>query len=291
MFEGQVETSERLNLLYDEVTRHYHVIGNLTAAMAKGYVFKVSGVVVISRTLPTRHVTNLRRVRRVYRQGLESRVRTATDIFGARSVSLTIRSGLEIRSPSVSASETGTCGELVVSGKKHECGKRYCNVCNGNREVGHLCYMQSLKNVLPSSDGVLYVFYDFETEQNTRYSDTAKVNVPNLVCIQQICLRCESVDDVRHECEQCSKRKHSFWEDPVGETLTYLCEPRPWVKQIIAIAHNAKAFDLHFIFNSAVFLKWRPELLMSGQKILCMKFENMKFIDIMCSTVFFTEAV
>jgi hypothetical protein len=33
MFEGQVETSERLNLLY-EVT-HYHVIGNLTAAIAK----------------------------------------------------------------------------------------------------------------------------------------------------------------------------------------------------------------------------------------------------------------
>ena len=35
MFEGQVEASERLNVLYDEVTRHYQVIGNLTAAMAK----------------------------------------------------------------------------------------------------------------------------------------------------------------------------------------------------------------------------------------------------------------
>ena len=40
MFEGHVETSERLNLLYDEVTRHYHMIGDLTAAMAKGYVCK-----------------------------------------------------------------------------------------------------------------------------------------------------------------------------------------------------------------------------------------------------------
>jgi hypothetical protein len=27
MFEGQVETSERINLVYDDVTRHYHVIG------------------------------------------------------------------------------------------------------------------------------------------------------------------------------------------------------------------------------------------------------------------------
>ena len=28
MFEGSVDTPERLNLLYDEVTRHYHVMGN-----------------------------------------------------------------------------------------------------------------------------------------------------------------------------------------------------------------------------------------------------------------------
>ncbi len=43
MFEGHVETSERLNLLYDEVTRHYHVIENLTAAMARGYVCEACG--------------------------------------------------------------------------------------------------------------------------------------------------------------------------------------------------------------------------------------------------------
>ena len=36
--------------------------------------------------------------------------------------------------------------------------------------------MQLLKNVLPSSNGVLYVFYDFETTQKARYSDTAKVH-------------------------------------------------------------------------------------------------------------------
>ena len=40
MFEGRVKTSERQNLLYDEVIRHYHVIGNLTAAMAKRFVCK-----------------------------------------------------------------------------------------------------------------------------------------------------------------------------------------------------------------------------------------------------------
>ena len=142
--------------------------------------------------------------------------------------------------------------------------------------------MQPLKNVLPSSDGVLYVFYDFETTQNTRYSEKAKVHVPNLVCIQQFCSRCDSVDDCEQKCEQCGIRKHSFWDDPVGDLLSYLCESRPWVRQIIAIAHNAKAFDLHFILSRAVLLKWRPELVMSGQKIILMKMEHMKFIDSIC---------
>ena len=75
--------------------------------------------------------------------------------------------------------QCGTCGELVVSGKPHECGKRYCDMCSASREVGNLCYMQPLKNVLPLSDGVLYVFYDFENTQNIQYSETAKVHVPN----------------------------------------------------------------------------------------------------------------
>ena len=60
------------------------------------------GAVVISHTLATRPSNCMA----VYRQGIESSVRTSTDIFGDRSVSLTIRSELEIRSPSVSASET-----------------------------------------------------------------------------------------------------------------------------------------------------------------------------------------
>ncbi len=87
--------------------------------------------------------------------------------------------------------------------------------------------MQPLKNVLPSSDGVLYVFYDFETTQNTRYCDTAKEHVPNLVCIQQFCSRCEGIEDCERECERCGVRKHAFWDDSVGNLLEYLCESRP----------------------------------------------------------------
>ena len=38
MFDGQVQTEKRINLLYDDVSRHYHVIVNITGAMAKRYV-------------------------------------------------------------------------------------------------------------------------------------------------------------------------------------------------------------------------------------------------------------
>jgi len=38
MYEGQVDSSKHLNLLYDDVERHYHVITNLTGAMAERYI-------------------------------------------------------------------------------------------------------------------------------------------------------------------------------------------------------------------------------------------------------------
>ena len=37
IFEGQVDSTKRLNILYDDVERHYHVIANLTGAMAKKF--------------------------------------------------------------------------------------------------------------------------------------------------------------------------------------------------------------------------------------------------------------
>ena len=42
-----------------------------------------------------------------------------------------------------------------------------------NLEIGHLCYMATLKNELPRSD-VLFVFYDCENTQDTKFSDSAR---------------------------------------------------------------------------------------------------------------------
>jgi hypothetical protein len=156
------------------------------------------------------------------------------------------------------------------SQREHECYKRYCKNCNQNREVGHLCFTAPLVDMVPPSYRVLYVFYDFETTQNARYSEQATVHVPNFVCVQQICSRCEGIADVEQDCEHCGRRRHSFWLDPAGNLLSYLCEPCPWADRIVAIAHNAKSFDSQFILNRAILLKWRQELIMNGMRILCL---------------------
>jgi hypothetical protein len=38
IFQGQVDSPKKINLLYDDVEQHYHVIVNITGAMAKKYV-------------------------------------------------------------------------------------------------------------------------------------------------------------------------------------------------------------------------------------------------------------
>jgi hypothetical protein len=89
---------------------------------------------------------------------------------------------------------------------------------------------------------------------------------------------CEDVED-GVDCERCGKRRYSFWDDPVGDLLTFLFKPRPWANKIVAIMHNAKAFDLHFILNMAIMLKWKPGLITNGLKIISIKMEHLVFLD------------
>jgi len=62
IFEGQVTSEKRVNLLYDEDKRHYHVITNLTGAISKRYICEASnqsyrsGVTQVSRKMHRVHV-------------------------------------------------------------------------------------------------------------------------------------------------------------------------------------------------------------------------------------------
>jgi len=83
----------------------------------------------------------------------------------------------------------------------------------------------------------------------------------------------------RYNCVRCRKIKHSFFEDPVRNLLTYLCETRAWCKRVVAIAHNARGYDAQFMLQRAIFLKWKLELFVNGAKIMCMRMAHLVFID------------
>jgi hypothetical protein len=154
---------------------------------------------------------------------------------------------------------------------------------NQKRDVGHVSIIRPLKDLLPSNaNNVLYVFYNFETTQNLTYSDTAKEHVPNFVRVKRFWSRGEKMENFIIDCKRCGRRRHYYWNDPVGDHLTYLCEPCPWDNKIVVIAHNAKAFDLHFILNRAIMLKWKPELVTNFFKIMSMKMELLAFFDTVC---------
>ena len=107
MFEGRVGSIERLNLVCDEVNRHYHVIGNLTAIMAKGYVCKACGKGCRHDVAHTCDQTCSSCLTSPPFGAIGVRIPCAIcdRLFGARRVSPTIRGELEIRRPSVSGSD------------------------------------------------------------------------------------------------------------------------------------------------------------------------------------------
>ena len=105
------------------------------------------------------------------------------------------------------------------------------------------------------------------------------MDVTNLVCLQQFCSKCDNIPNIEQDFIKCGKSKHSFWDDPVGDMLSYMCESRPWVEMIIVIAHNARAYDLHFILNRGILLKWNVKLIVNGMKIMCMRTAHLVFLD------------
>jgi hypothetical protein len=50
---------------------------------------------------------------------------------------------------------------------------------------------------------------------------------------------------------------NSFWTDSIGDLISYVFTSTSWADRIMAIAHNAKAFDLLFLLNRLVGMKNR----------------------------------
>jgi hypothetical protein len=94
-----------------------------------------------------------------------------------------------------------------------------------------------------------------------------------------MCNKCEAVDDVNVDCEQCGKRVHTFWQEPVGKFIDYLRMSRSFADKIYVISHNSRGYDAQFLLRMILELRWEPKLIMDGSKILSMEVEHLHFLD------------
>ena len=176
-----MESSKRINLLYDDFTRHYHVITNLTRAMAKRYVCRACnkgcshGVRHICdqtcsdcMTSPPCAYVGVRI------PCVECNRHFRSQSFYDNHKKQQIGADRKGKTVCEQKKSCGMCGAFITE-KRHDCNKRWCDNCGVNKEIGHLCFMRPLLKKLPVSDTVLFVFYDFETTQDTKYSDSATV--------------------------------------------------------------------------------------------------------------------
>ena len=103
------------------------------------------------------------------------------------------------------------------------------------------------------SDKFLYVFFGTECTQDLEKRDGSFEHVPNLICAQQICSKCEAVDDLSVDCEQCGKRVHTFWQELVGKYIDYIRQSRPFADKFmlfhITLVDRTHSFFLEVFLN------------------------------------------
>ena len=157
------------------------------------------------------------------------------------------------------------CGSFKL--KSHVCEGKWCSFCKTEVSIDHKCYIltedqyiQRFNKQKKKCKG--FIFFDYEAMQ------TNTGHVVNLVCAEKICMECLNGSN------KCSLNCGSFdWS-----TNNDFCE---WLfgknnEDFIAIAHNMKSYDGYFILNYIISNilpnEKLPEVLLSGSKILLIKF-------------------
>ena len=137
MFEGRVDSPKRLNILYDEVERHYHVIAKLTGAMVKNYVCKGCSK-ACKRDIA--HVCN----QTCSDSMVSPPCAFAEDRIPCDDCHRHIKNAACFANHNLrtmnrkSVCERKRCCEIcgwLVTHEKHECYKRFCDSCKENKEI------------------------------------------------------------------------------------------------------------------------------------------------------------
>lgn len=155
------------------------------------------------------------------------------------------------------------CSSFKV--RQHACKGKWC--------VYHLCYIlteevnlkinkYSLKTTLG------YIFFDYEAVQ------TDKGHEVNLVYARKICMNCLKNNKCESDCGDFVWKSNNEFCDWLFSKIN---------KNFTAIAHNMKSYDGYFIINYIVSnlipSEKLPEVLLSGSKILVIRFAHVTVKD------------
>lgn len=181
------------------------------------------------------------------------------------------------------------CSRFIATDekRKHDCNAAYCKTCKDFCHINHLCYIQPIKQTKDNRPKIVFLFYDFETQQNTHIkgSDKMRIHVPNLCVVQQVCTYClddDDNDDMTKLCQQCGIREYVFDQDPVKQLVDLATKPLHLFSRTICIAHNAKAFDAQFIlryFATNGDVNEMPSIILNGTNIIVMTIGHTTFLD------------
>jgi hypothetical protein len=174
-----------------------------------------------------------------------------------------------------------------MRGKKHVCGFIFCKYCKVQVHENHLCYMQSwTEKELKEDVKYITIFYDIETTQcdPVEGKENTFEHKPNLLVCQAVCDECSNVTQNDYFCTVCKNRQHIFHNlddrniNVMGQFIEYL-QSFKGKHELILVAHNARSFDAVFVLQEIIARKLKPELILQGAKIICMKVGNWKWID------------
>ncbi|KAG8239991.1 hypothetical protein J437_LFUL018633 [Ladona fulva] len=163
-----------------------------------------------------------------------------------------------------------SCNVVILldkDGRNHKCGEVYCAICKKYMAVEHRCHMQPVKDDKKKKkedrygDRSVYVFYDieFRQEQSLDRSDQIFRHTPNLLISSTSCGVC-------------------ITSTP---TSSLLPPSSPYCdcgfKHVTCIAHYANG---NFIVSTILqHTTWKPEIIMSGSKILRITYDGPRFVD------------
>lgn len=268
-----------INLLLD--CEHYSVILKPTAAFATAYFCEHCSICYSARFGHKKCVVKCNSCLRTPPcvKEIEINCKTCSRIFvSPRCYHNHIRSDL--------CSKLRLCpncsvGYTVKKNSVHVCGQSYCKACKSIMPTRHDCYMPIKKIKKETKNGPLFVFYDFESYQNALLNqDSNKFEHEVMLCVvQQVCVKCNKIDDIKATCENCGIR-----ENVLRDFMQYLGQLDDKFKEVVVIAHNGQKYDLHFILkymykHSSEWTLREESLIMNGTKILRIKIGRYRFLD------------